>query len=224
MTTTPSKTEVIEGLRELQACATARLAEHKCERCDGMKVSPCADFYLAVVAKDRAESAITLLDQPAADTDADPVDPNAPKVTGSPDSIWLVYGDLDEDAKHDEFDEVTWCGSRVGNADVRYVCADLASRASSSQPSLFEVEVERLRESGVSISEIVRALVAYAGPLDDPAIGWQGRYPSRLELFQCEKCGAEHEDCTKVPHEPHCSAVGLLRVMGALKKYKESIQ
>lgn len=52
-----------------------------------------------------------------------------PKVTGAPDAIWLVYGDLDENATHDDCygsGEVTWCQDAQFPADVRYVRADVA--------------------------------------------------------------------------------------------------
>lgn len=69
----------------------------------------------------------------------------------------------------------------------------------------------------IQTGEIVRALIAYAGPLDDPRIGWLGRDSSRPDLFRCERCGAEHEDCTKIEHKPGCGAAELLAVMQALR-------
>lgn len=53
----------------------------------------------------------------------------APVVTGSPDSIWLCYGDLQHDDTHAECcrsGEVTWCDARQDASDVRYVRVDLA--------------------------------------------------------------------------------------------------
>lgn len=70
----------------------------------------------------------------------------------------------------------------------------------------------------VSMSQIVNVVVAYAGPFDDPRIGWTGTYPSNPNLFKCERCGSESEDCTKIEHKPGCSASALLRVMDALRE------
>ena len=50
----------------------------------------------------------------------------APKVTGSPAEIWLVYGDIDRDCTHAECAEVTWCEDKQHTSDVRYVRADVA--------------------------------------------------------------------------------------------------
>jgi hypothetical protein len=47
-----------------------------------------------------------------------------PKVTGSPDEIYLVYGDIEEDCSHEECFDVLWCEDQQFKADVRYVRAD----------------------------------------------------------------------------------------------------
>ncbi len=59
----------------------------------------------------------------------DPADPSAhePRVTGCPDAIWLVYGDLDRDDTHANCcasGEVTWCEDQQFMADVHYVRGD----------------------------------------------------------------------------------------------------
>lgn len=60
-----------------------------------------------------------------------------PKVTGAPDTIWLVYGDL-SDAPENEFkhteltqysETVTWCEDHQYPTDVRYIRADIADEA-----------------------------------------------------------------------------------------------
>lgn len=60
----------------------------------------------------------------------DPADPSThePRVTGSPDAIWLVYGELEHDDTHAncaDSGEVTWCEDAQFPADVRYLRADL---------------------------------------------------------------------------------------------------
>lgn len=60
----------------------------------------------------------------------DPADPSAhePRVTGAPETIWLVYGELEHDDTHAncaDSGEVTWCEDAQFPADVRYLRADL---------------------------------------------------------------------------------------------------
>ena len=53
------------------------------------------------------------------------------RVTGSPATIWLVYGDLDDDATHADcyqFGDVTWCQDAQFDSDVCYVRADISLR------------------------------------------------------------------------------------------------
>lgn len=59
----------------------------------------------------------------------DPADPSAdePRVIGSPDAIWLVYGKLERDNTHAgccAAGEVTWCEEAQFAADVRYTRTD----------------------------------------------------------------------------------------------------
>jgi hypothetical protein len=68
----------------------------------------------------------------------DPADPSAhePKVTGAPNYIWLVYGELEYDDTHENCyrdGEVTWCQDQQYSSDVRYVRADLF-KAIAAQP------------------------------------------------------------------------------------------
>lgn len=62
----------------------------------------------------------------------DPADPSAhePRVTGAPEAIWLVYGELERDDTHAncaDSGEVTWCEDAQFPADVRYMRADLVA-------------------------------------------------------------------------------------------------
>lgn len=51
---------------------------------------------------------------------------STPRVTGSPDAIWLQYcDDLIGDLDHAECEGITWCAEQVHASDVRYVRADL---------------------------------------------------------------------------------------------------
>jgi len=46
-------------------------------------------------------------------------------VSGSPETIWLVYGDIEHDCKHMDCPDVTWCKDAQFDSDVMYVRADL---------------------------------------------------------------------------------------------------
>jgi hypothetical protein len=64
--------------------------------------------------------------------DEDPADPSVhePRVTGSPEAIWLVYGELEHDDTHAELcshEGVTWCEDAQFAADVRYTRKDLVA-------------------------------------------------------------------------------------------------
>jgi hypothetical protein len=97
----------------------------------------------------------------------DPADPSPhePRVTGSPEAIWLVYGDLEEDATHAECadsGEVTWCEDAQFPADVRYTRTDLVAERVRAA-----VAAERDRWTAAVMAELdgngqARAIVAYA--------------------------------------------------------------
>ena len=79
----------------------------------------------------------------------DPADPSAhePRVTGSPETIWLVYGELEHDDTHAncaDSGEVTWCEDAQFPADVRYLRADLLYREAREIVAQ-EVAAERAR-------------------------------------------------------------------------------
>lgn len=53
-----------------------------------------------------------------------------PRVTGAPEKIWLVYGDIEHDDTHTNLcssGEVTWCEDAQFQADVRYTRTDLVA-------------------------------------------------------------------------------------------------
>lgn len=76
-----------------------------------------------------------------------------PKVTGSPESIYLVYGDLSE-APEDDFthgaltgaeDSVTWCEQEQFSTDVKYIRADLADEAMAALRGLVEAHAALIK-------------------------------------------------------------------------------
>lgn len=71
----------------------------------------------------------------------------------------------------------------------------------------------------LKLSDILPALVAYAGPLDDPAIGWVGHSPSHPDLFRCERCKREHFDSSKIDHADGCTAAALLNALEKVREY-----
>lgn len=79
----------------------------------------------------------------------DPADPSAhePRVTGAPETIWLVYGELEHDDTHAncaDSGEVTWCEDAQFPADVRYLRADLMYQQ-AREIAAQEVAAERER-------------------------------------------------------------------------------
>ena len=73
--------------------------------------------------------------------------------------------------------------------------------------------------AALDTNEAISALIAYAGPLDDPRIGWVGMGPSRLDLFRCERCGRESADSTQIPHKEDCTADRLLRALRSISEF-----
>lgn len=69
-----------------------------------------------------------------------------------------------------------------------------------------------------SFSELARVFIEYAGPFDDPRIGWCGHGASGQDMFKCERCGREHLDSSKIEHDPNCSAMAAIKMLAALKK------
>lgn len=65
----------------------------------------------------------------------------------------------------------------------------------------------------MDVTDLVIAAIAYAGPLDDPRIGWVSHNASHPDMFRCERCGQEHSDATKIPHLSDCSALTLISAM-----------
>lgn len=93
----------------------------------------------------------------------DPADPSVhePHVTGAPDEVWLVYGDLERDDTHANCcasGEVTWCEDAQFAADVRYVRADVAAER---ERAAVAAERERCAALCESIGDGYQAREAY---------------------------------------------------------------
>ena len=73
----------------------------------------------------------------------------APVVTGSPDTIWLCYGDLDRDATHRECGEVMWCEDKQDQSDVRYVRADLSGADQAQRIALMDALLRSMQADAV---------------------------------------------------------------------------
>ena len=78
----------------------------------------------------------------------------------------------------------------------------------------------------LDMREALYALVEYAGPLEDPRIGWAGgiKPPSQDEFLRCERCGREAIAATDIDHAEDCSAVKLLAVLRKVKEWVEDGQ
>jgi len=95
----------------------------------------------------------------------DPADPSVhePRVTGAPETVWLVYGDLDRDATHRECcdsGEVTWCEDAQFSADVRYLRADLLYQLAREIASTIDAEIERCAALRTVAAQVLRDMQA----------------------------------------------------------------
>jgi hypothetical protein len=82
------------------------------------------------------------------------------KVTGSPEEIYLVYGDLDGNTKHEDCledcDGVSWCEDQQYDSDVRYVRADIAKEKLDAKDKelyllrAFKTALFRFADTGIS--------------------------------------------------------------------------
>ena len=69
-----------------------------------------------------------------------------------------------------------------------------------------------------ALTDMAVAFISYAGPLDDPRIGWISVNPTKPDLFRCERCGEEALDNTEIQHKVGCSAKALLDAMNTVKQ------
>ncbi len=78
----------------------------------------------------------------------DPADPSPhePRVTGSPEAIWLVYGELEHDDTHANCcrdGEVTWCEDAQFPSDVRYTRTDIVAERVRAAVAAERERIER---------------------------------------------------------------------------------
>ena len=96
--------------------------------------------------------------------DEDPADPSQhePRVSDAPETVWLVYGDLEHDDTHANCcasGEVTWCEDAQFSADVRYLRADLLYHEAQ------QIAAQRAADDEALMAQALEALRA--------AYGWQ---------------------------------------------------
>lgn len=106
---------------------------------------------------------------------------NSPSVTGSPDAIWLVYGELDHDDTHRELcasGEVTWCEAPQHPADVRYTRTDLVAERVRAALAAQADEVAQLRQA----LQEADTLMGH----DQGATEWRERWASLWPTFRGE--------------------------------------
>ena len=80
-----------------------------------------------------------------------------PKVTGSPERIWLNYGDLERHDTHDECyrnGEVTWCQDSVFDSDVEYVRADAQAATIAEQAPTYRSKNAQRPEQRQKLREL----------------------------------------------------------------------
>jgi hypothetical protein len=113
----------------------------------------------------------------AQDPQEDPIEEAASRVLDPPNELYLVYGDIDEDCKHDDCDEVLWSPDMVFPADVRYVRADLAEITPWTSGGIIPPAANEFRSVAVVVVTAIGGLeVAYYAPLDSKFPGIPGWY------------------------------------------------
>lgn len=73
-----------------------------------------------------------------------------PKVTNAPDSIYLCYGDIEDDCTHAEVcrdGEVTWCEDQPEDSDIKYIRSDIVDALRVELAELKLAHVELLEET-----------------------------------------------------------------------------
>lgn len=106
-----------------------------------------------------------------------------PKVTGSPENIWLIYGEIDTDTAHDECHEISWCDEPQDAADVRYVRGDVADRQAAEAEALRR-ERDELREQAAFAKQnlaVIGGMLGSPGPIEIDDIA------ARLHLLIAER-------------------------------------
>ena len=76
------------------------------------------------------------------------------KIHNAPDTIWLVYGDIEQDCNHGDCDEVTWCTAPQYEADIEYIRASEVA-GDKAELAALRVEVERLQARVAELEEAV---------------------------------------------------------------------
>jgi len=122
----------------------------------------------------------------------DPAGPSQhePKVTGSPDRIWLVYGELEYNDTHAALcrdGEVTWCEDKQYPSDVEYVRADIAADALeelTAENKRLSVQLTKVNARcdhlGIRLGEVIRERDEMRTDTDlttgslAAALGWPG--------------------------------------------------
>jgi hypothetical protein len=107
-----------------------------------------------------------------------------PKVTGSPDEIYLVYGDIERDATHEEVwrhGDIGWSESRVYRSDVKYVRAD---RIEALEEELRLTD--KLLESRDQVLKVIPACLDHGHSCVPHAIEWVQGAIVRIEQLERE--------------------------------------
>lgn len=68
-----------------------------------------------------------------------------------------------------------------------------------------------------ALVDLALACIEYAGPLDDPQIGWTQHNSENPEAFKCERCHREHTDSRLIDHSENCRALALIKAFNVVR-------
>lgn len=87
------------------------------------------------------------------------------KIHNAPDTIWLVYGDIEQDCNHGDCDEVTWCTAPQYEADIEYIRASEVA-GDKAELAALRVEIERLQAENKRLRALIWNLRPYVYGLE----------------------------------------------------------
>lgn len=96
----------------------------------------------------------------------------------------------------------------LSDGDFAYMTVDMSRLLSMARTHLRALlaaaeEAERLRERVSAANERAKMLEESLARVL-PSMGWRGT-ASHPNIYRCEFCGAEHEDCFKIAHTEVCA-------------------
>ena len=100
-------------------------------------------------------------------------------------------------------------------AEARAAEAEKAQKMTATILAEYQIDCDAERARADALADKWEIALAYAGPAEDPNIGWRGTHPSTNDHFQCERCGAEHLNSLRIEHKPGCKAAAFIEALSS---------